>query len=695
MRLDRLLHWLTGVELVVACLWIGLAAITVTLLVLMHTRWGQSHPLRKCLILSLIAHALFATYATTVEIAFVQRSAPHEKTIRVAVIDTTGEIPQSPPAAGSHSTPDLKPWETFSDEPAAVTEPSELARATTATPPEVLRQTGAEPRPLPLENPADRLPLSDTARPQPKDLPPTQTESAPAEVASPQPIDVPAAQRRDLPKTAIPSQPPTQHAAKTDVAAEPPTRTTQSGMPSALLHTAPSTPRLDDTPAPAEPERALASGEDPRMQPTQGSSAAPLASELYHAAAPAPVDSRIANAVSVPAPSLAASGADPLDRALAGTTTPMLPLPSRNLGQDDIPEIYQLRVAPDRSRQIAKHGATGETEEAVQAALKWLADNQAANGAWVASAHGAGQERFVNGRDRLGAGAGADTGMTGLALLTFLAAGNTSKQGKYQATVGRGIDYLLAMQASNGNLAGNATEYAAMYCHAMATLALSEAYAMTHDPRLHQPVGFAVAYTVSMQNPATGGWRYRRGDDGDTSQLGWQLMALKSAELAGIPIPPATWQGAARFLRSVSSGRYGGLGSYRPGEQVSVSMTAEALVCRQFLGLSPHSPTAREAADYLMRELPDQSNPPNEYYWYYGTLGTYQLQDSHWQRWNESLKQTLLSSQRKDGSMAGSWNTNTMWGGYGGRVYTTAMATLSLEVYYRYLPLYERAENER
>jgi hypothetical protein len=279
--------------------------------------------------------------------------------------------------------------------------------------------------------------------------------------------------------------------------------------------------------------------------------------------------------------------------------------------------------------------------------------------------------------------------MTALTLLAMLAAGNTHRQGPYQENVFRGLAYLIESQASDGSLAGQATEYAAMYCHAMATFAMSEALGMSGDAQLREPVRRAVAYSVAMQNPTTGGWRYRRGDDGDTSQLGWQLMALKSAELAGVPVPEQTWRGAARFLDSVSSGSYRGLAAYRPGEQVSRPMTAEALVCRQFLGLPPDSATAKEAGDYLLGELPGEAKVVNLYHWYYGTLGMYQLQGVHWQRWNEALRQSLVATQRRDGAMAGSWDTNTLWGGYGGRVYTTALATLCLEVYYRYLPLYK------
>ena len=164
-------------------------------------------------------------------------------------------------------------------------------------------------------------------------------------------------------------------------------------------------------------------------------------------------------------------------------------------------------------------------------------------------------------------------------------------------------------------------------------------------------------------------------------------MAIKSAELAGFTIPEKTRQGAIRFLKSVSSGQSEGLAAYREGQQVSRSMTAEAMVCRQFLGMPPDSPTATEAADYLLQEIPGQGEN-NLYFWYYATVGLYQLQDQRWQQWNHALRNTLVASQQKEGGLAGSWDPDYLWAGYGGRVYSTAMATLCLEVYYRYLPLY-------
>ncbi len=114
------------------------------------------------------------------------------------------------------------------------------------------------------------------------------------------------------------------------------------------------------------------------------------------------------------------------------------------------------------------------------------------------------------------------------------------------------------------------------------------------------------------QHPVTGGWRYQPGDDGDTSQLGWQLMSLHSAQLAGLPIPTATRAGMIRFLNSVTTGPQRGLASYRPRTSPSRTMTAEALVCRMFLGLKQDEAAIREAIAYLLQETP-QGGPFNEY----------------------------------------------------------------------------------
>ncbi|MCI0358607.1 MAG: hypothetical protein L0211_08995, partial [Planctomycetaceae bacterium] len=299
----------------------------------------------------------------------------------------------------------------------------------------------------------------------------------------------------------------------------------------------------------------------------------------------------------------------------------------------------------------------------------------------------------AHGIGRQGAGARADTGVTGLALLAFLASGDTHLEGTHREKVQHGLEFLLGSQAESGSLAGQADFYAAMYCHGIATLALSEAYALSGDDRLLPGLRKALRYSTTAQH-VVGGWRYQPGDPGDMSQFGWQLMALRSAELAGIPIPAETRVRMTRFLRSASAGRAKGLASYRPGERASRSMTAEALVCRYFLQAENAPAALDEAAAYVIEEKPGDGQN-NFYYWYYGTLAIFQRQGDEWPAWNAALQRQLLHSQRFDGERRGSWDPDPVWGGYGGRVYSTAMGALCLEVYYRYLPLYgEKASQQ-
>jgi len=371
------------------------------------------------------------------------------------------------------------------------------------------------------------------------------------------------------------------------------------------------------------------------------------------------------------------------------------PAESQSLTIASPPTPYSWRTAPNRIEIVEQQGGSGRTEAAVAAALRWLATAQSPEGRWDANRFGAGQEQAVLGHDRGGAGRNADTGITALALLAFLGAGHSHQQGQYQEAVRMGLDFLLRSQASDGSLVGNATFYAQMYCHSMATFALAEAQAMTGDARLRPAVAKAVNFSLAAQNASTGGWRYRPGDIGDTSQLGWQLMALASAERAGIEIPTHTWVRARRFLHSVRRGTFGGLASYRPESGPTVSMTAEAFYCRLLLedvvGVGEDVAADTEARNYLLTTLPD-TQQINLYYWYYATLALHHRQnrdenfDAAWRTWNNKLASTLVSTQVATGPDAGSWNTNTVWGGYGGRVYTTALAAMCLEVYYRYIP---------
>jgi hypothetical protein len=356
------------------------------------------------------------------------------------------------------------------------------------------------------------------------------------------------------------------------------------------------------------------------------------------------------------------------------------------------PETYRARRIEQRRSIALKNGGSEASERAVERSLKWLAEVQETDGRWSSSRHEGGRLKVDPlGQTRLDGGVFADSGVTGLAVLSFLGAGYTHEEGNYSGCVKNAVDWLIQQQQSEGYLGGRATKYDRMYCHAIATFALAEAYGMQGDPssytELRDALRRGVQMIVSMQNE-DGGWRYIKGSDSDMSMFGWQLMALKSAGNAGVPIPEATRRGMIRFLQSRALGIQGGLAGYKLNDKPTTAMTAEALFCRQMFNV-PHSDAASlEAVAYLRKNLPRLA-VYDEYYWYYGTLAMFQMNGELWDEWNSSLRDTLIGLQRVSGPHAGSWDPNGKWAGIGGRIYSTSLSTMSLEVYYRFLRIYQ------
>jgi len=462
----------------------------------------------------------------------------------------------------------------------------------------------------------------------------------------------------------------------------------------------------EDTVLPSETTNALAPAERSQDQPAEPSkqplTAPDLMPEPKPEAQPAPVSKAPATEpakpqeVAAPAPKApvepvepAPSDSQPAQAASSppATSTPESPSPSEAI--TPIPAALAQRVQPDRLQSVIEQGGSRDTEQAVGRALEWLAAAQSSDGRWDADRWQGGREFYVLKENRNGAGGQADTGVSALALLTFLGAGHTHLEGPYRETVAQGLVYLIRSQAGDGNLSGNASFYARTYCHSMATFALAEAYALTGDDRLAPSVRNAINYLLRSENKSTGGWRYKPGNPGDVSQLGWIIMALRSAELAGVEIPHDTWDRIEFFLSRVARGRHAGLAAYQPRSAVTRPMTAEALYCRQVIGKPLAGLALDESVDALAAELPGDGLT-NYYYWYYATLALHHAQHDGsaarhtWTRWNDKLKHSLVTAQVADGSNAGSWSPNTVWGGYGGRVYTTSMAAMCLEVYYRF-----------
>lgn len=364
-----------------------------------------------------------------------------------------------------------------------------------------------------------------------------------------------------------------------------------------------------------------------------------------------------------------ASAPEPIELSLRLPIAPSTPL------------VEFAQRAPEKRLPLVKRmGGSEKTERAVDLALAWLARHQSPNGRWDPSDFDDDCDDCDGDTD-----IEADMALTGMALLCFLGADHTHvKDGPYRHNVNRGLKWLTRRQRGNGDLRGSET----MYSHGIAAIALSEAYGMTGDRKLEDPVRRAVDFIIRGRHKRLGGWRYDPGQVGDTSVLGWQVMALKSARMAGVAVPEVGFDSARRWLEYVESRSRPGLYSYRRNRSHSVSMTAEGMFSQQLLGLPRDDERMRSAADFIARDLPDWDSQPNTYSWYYTTLALYHHQGPQWRRWNDALVEQLVDNQRTDGGAAGSWDVNDRWSRTGGRIYQTAICALMLEVYYRYLPLY-------
>ena len=649
---DQFLTFFSSTNLQLLLL-IGSGILAISLLVLALTRWGHSRPVWKCVILSFVAHILLMGYAYGTRLMFETPAIVQEEAtpMRVNLIEEEGESLVGDDAVDSVE----KSWDQFVNEQALPTV-EELER------PKIDSE-------LVIEKTVDRLvdaPESIT--------PGAELETVPQKFETPEFAETP----RQLPDEFQPSdetvQPQqiqvTRRGDKGEATKQPPPLEVPEEMARQEISN-------DLQPvSESDPARKV-------LMPTPNHR--PFISDLIDSAAEFPIAPE-----SLPRPAVATEfeNVKPL-RSIPRKNQFRTASNPRRIGDGQpLPKVYSLRNSQDRNQIARQRGGSIETERAVELALQWLAENQQEDGSWSSRKTGGGREDRVFGHDRDGAGARADCGITALATLSFLASGQSHLEGQYQNEIQRGLEFLVRSQSSRGDLSGNAKLFAKMYCHSMSLLALSEALAMTGDKRLLSPVQRGVNFTVAAQNRTDGGWRYAPGDFGDMSQFGWQVLALHSAKLGNAAVPQATFDRMERFLESCTSGVGNGLASYRPKQGPSTTMTAEALLCRFFLQKNVAATTRLEACRRIATERPTP-HQVNLYYWYYGTLAMYHAGGSDWEQWNTELKRTLLGLQNQTGKEAGSWPANGVWGGYGGQVYSTAMATLSLEVYYRYLPIYQ------
>jgi hypothetical protein len=354
-------------------------------------------------------------------------------------------------------------------------------------------------------------------------------------------------------------------------------------------------------------------------------------------------------------------------------------------GSSGLPSGYSQRSGKAKGKAIKRGGGDAKTEQAVDAALKWLAEHQESDGSWdhlKHEGHGKEEEKVA---------------MTAAALLPFLGAGHNEMAGKYKKTVRKGIQYLNGLM-SDPNQLRHPYFRINNYGVAMVLMALSESSLFGSSPTTSKNANILAEYFIKQYVDKPGqGWFYGTGGD-DLSVSGWVALGLKSAKSADLPAMRSkdaklVFKQYKKWVSEVMCDTTTGMGFYREsGERQTVHMAWVGMFQKQFLGF-PRSDAFLKLASEKSLEWIGQGKwvggdgPGDVYGIYYGTLANFQQQGDAWRAWNPAMKKTVVGSQRTGDpkKFGGSWDpTKGHTGERGGRVLTTALMALCLEVYYRY-----------
>ncbi len=365
--------------------------------------------------------------------------------------------------------------------------------------------------------------------------------------------------------------------------------------------------------------------------------------------------------------------------------------------------LYGNRTKGGRDKALQSYGGSRTTEDAVMKALRWLKDHQKPEGYWT----------------------GVKAPYTGMALLAFLAHGETPSSPEFGQTVEKAIRWLMSQQNPKGSFSADS------YGHAICTYALAEAFAMTKIMSIREATEKGIQVILEGQQK-DGGWFYRheKGKTWDLSVMGWQIQALKAAKMGGMETPQIdqALEDAARAVQqSYHSARESFCYQGTPGVVDSGgpmwSMNGIGTLCLQYLGKAK-TKEARGGlkaieelelvwgtVDGTGKAVPEANNkvgkdtkPVGEdwaqlvrvYAYYYITQAKFQHGGSQWKKWNDQFPRVLIRNQKPEGCWEGGDFGSTYGGSLGeaDQVYTTCFCCLMLEVYYRYLPTYQKIEDE-
>ena len=364
-------------------------------------------------------------------------------------------------------------------------------------------------------------------------------------------------------------------------------------------------------------------------------------------------------------------------------------------------KMFGGRSSAGRAGALKSYGGSVAAQNALNKALKWLASVQNPDGSWDGSANaGAGQKpagipaRF-NGKMKaapmMKAGGGKSnrtpTGLTGLALLVFLAHGETPKSKTYGNTVSKAINWLV-----------NDPAVGETYSNAIKAYALSEAYAMTGNYAIQEPLTTFMDLLIKGQQKS-GGFDYNyKQDEGrqDLSPGGWNYQAMKAAKGAGIEVEglEEAIELSITYLKKAGARSDAGFGfGYDLAKPVvkSPRMRPVGVLCLQLFGEGE----AKEIEDELEAiattdlEALKWANPPSSslYHWYYATQCMFQAGGNKWKSWNNIFQKELKNNQNPAGYWDYPGKSHGPKSDLGLKIYATCFSSLMLTVYYRYLPM--------
>lgn len=358
-------------------------------------------------------------------------------------------------------------------------------------------------------------------------------------------------------------------------------------------------------------------------------------------------------------------------------------------------------TAASKRALLEAYGGTKESEAAVLRGLKWLAAHQQPDGHWSLKAYGEGVEGCDCQLESEKEVTDSDTAGTAFGVLPFLGAGVAHNRAPeepkelsgFEDVVKKALTFLATNQVASPDPLVDGRLDKNTYAHALGTIALCEGFGLTGHERLRLPAQRAIKYLLQSQHKE-GGWRYGPRQPGDTSAVAWVFLAIRSGQLGGLAIEKDPLIRAARFVDSCAAGpedskmsRY----SYMPDGEAKVSVTAASLLTRQYLGWKQDMPALVTGVKYLMENLPPEkaTSLGQAYYYYYGTQVLHHMEGPEFDLWNKRMQSHLIGTQEKQGHKAGSWSPEGVdFGKAGGRLYATCMALITLEVYYRHLPMY-------